>query len=84
MNTMNCPSIFFGPYLSLTMSCSEDDWTDFLNIFLTSFRTIEGNVLDLKVVSNDVQISELEVLQRQIGALNDEVWSPLKVCLFNA
>lgn len=66
------------------MSCSEDDWTDFLNIFLTSFRTIEGNVLDLKVVSNDVQISELEVLQRQIGALNDEVWSPLKVCLFNA
>lgn len=70
------------------MSCSEDDWTDFLNIFLASFRTIEGNVLDLKVVSNTVpdsaQISELEVLQRQIDTLNGEVWAPLKVYLFNA
>jgi hypothetical protein len=69
------------------MSRSEDDWTDFLNIFLTSFRTIEGNVLDLKVVSNsvpdNVQISELELLQRQIDALNDEVWEPLKIYLFN-
>ena len=68
------------------MRCSEDNWTDFFNIFLMSFRTIEGNVLDLKVVSNSVpdsvQTSELEVLQCQINELNDEVWAPFKVCLF--
>lgn len=65
------------------MTRSGEDWTDFFNIFLTSFRTIEGNTLDLKVVSNSFsdssQTSELEIRQRQIDELNSEVCAPILI-----
>jgi len=69
------------------MTRSGDDWTDFFNIFVTSFRTIEGNTLDLKVVSNSFsdssQTSELEVRQRQIDELNGEVCAPILISFYN-